>query len=276
MDLILLAVTACATGASGVKTGETPSTRLYIRTVPQGAEIAVDGKSLGRSDELFLVPPGVRNVTVELEGYTRAVRQVEVRDGWIERVTVRLTPSKATTPQRLSARKPDRHGSPSSPAEFRVGYVNDTSEKKWSLAGTGHFVRFRRPAECDTVIAVEVYASRYGSSQPPAEDFFVFLLDQRQQVIGKFALPYGQIDRGDLRWHRLVVPPTKVPEAFGVALSFDPRQTRGIFLGLDKGVAESHSYTGLPDKGFVTLEEPGDWMVRVVLADSTAGRPASR
>jgi len=259
-----------------VKTGETPSTRLYIRTVPPGAEIAVDGKPLGRSDELLIVPPGVRSVTVELDGYTPAVRQVEVRSGWIERLTVRLNPSRVTGSQRPSAREQNGHGSTSGGAEVRVGYVNDTSEKKWSLAGTGHFVRFHRPASGNTVIAVELYAARYGSPQPPAKDFFVFLLDQRQQVIGKFAFPYEQIDRGDLQWHRLAVPPTKVPEAFGVALSFDPQQTRGVFLGLDKGVVESHSYTGLPDKGFVTLEEPGDWMVRVVLADSTAGRPASQ
>ncbi len=274
MSLIAPAIVACVVSASPVHQGETPSTRLYICTVPRGAEVAVDGKLLGRSDDLFLVPSGVRSVTVELDGYVPEVRRVEVRDGWIERITVRLQRSETNAAREPSAGQPGGKGRRFSGAEIRVGHVNDTSEKKQSLAGTGHFVRFRRPAGIERAVAVEIYAARYGYPQPPDEDFQVFLVDQRQQVIGEFAFPYGQIDRGDLRWHRLAIPPTRVPEEFGVALSFHPHQSKGIYLGIDMGVAESHSYTGLPEQGFVARDEPGDWMVRVVFEDSNAGRPA--
>ncbi len=36
------------------------STRLYVRTIPPGADIKLDGQSRGTSDRLFKVPPGVR------------------------------------------------------------------------------------------------------------------------------------------------------------------------------------------------------------------------
>jgi hypothetical protein len=53
--------------------------------------VLVDGKPLGKSDSLFLVPPGVRRITIELHGYQREDRQIEIRAGWITRVEVNLS-----------------------------------------------------------------------------------------------------------------------------------------------------------------------------------------
>ena len=60
------------------------------------------------------------------------------------------------------------------------------------------------------------------------------------------------------------MPSTEAPERFYVALSFNPEQTKGIYLGLDKNVKESHSYIGLPEEGFEPVER-SDWMVRMYL-----------
>ncbi len=66
------------------------STRIYVRTTPPGASIVVDGKELGTSDGLFLVPPGVRTVTLEMDGYDPEAKRVDVREGWITRVEVTM------------------------------------------------------------------------------------------------------------------------------------------------------------------------------------------
>jgi RNA polymerase sigma-70 factor (ECF subfamily) len=68
------------------------STRLYIRTIPPGAEIRLNGKQRGFSDHLFRVPPGVRKMTleVELDGHFPKQQEVEIRGGWITRVVLEL------------------------------------------------------------------------------------------------------------------------------------------------------------------------------------------
>jgi hypothetical protein len=76
-----------------------------------------------------------------------------------------------------------------------------------------------------------------------------------------------------MRWYTLELPSVEVPEHFYVALSFNPEQTKGIYLGLDKNVKQSHSYTGLPEDGFEPLDNPSDWMVRV---DLTATKKAGK
>ena len=76
--------------APPAKTSEERSTRIYVRTTPPGASVVLDGKELGTSDGLFLVPPGVRKITLEMEGYDPESKAVEVKEGWITRVEVRM------------------------------------------------------------------------------------------------------------------------------------------------------------------------------------------
>ncbi|MDP6634449.1 MAG: HEAT repeat domain-containing protein [Phycisphaerae bacterium] len=154
-----------------------------------------------------------------------------------------------------------------------LGYVDDSAESKRSLGGSGHAVVFRRAG---TVKAVRIFASRYGHPRAPDEDFSVYLLDAKQKVISEFKFPYATIERGDLKWYTLKTKPTAVPETFYVALSFNPHRTKGVYLGLDSSVAESHSYTGLPGRGFAAIAEKSDWMVRVervALTKKTPSKP---
>ena len=59
-----------------------------------------------------------------------------------------------------------------------------------------------------------------------------------------FNSPTPKIARGPMRWYTLEAPSTDVPEHFYVALSFNPEQTKGIYLGLDDSIKESHSFIG--------------------------------
>ena len=152
-------------------------------------------------------------------------------------------------------------------------YVGNSSNDKRSLADSGFAVAFQRPEDCKSIVAVEILAARYGHPKPPAEDFYVYLLDQQQKVLEQIAVPYGKIERGELRWYTLEFPAVEVPERFFVALWFDAEQTKGVYLGVEKNVPEPHSYIGLPDKGYRKVDQPCDWMIRAVASTENGKKP---
>ena len=154
-----------------------------------------------------------------------------------------------------------------------LGYVDDTAESRRSLGGSGHAVVFRRAGK---VTGIRIFASRYGMPQAPNEDFHVYLLDAGNKIIADFTYPYSMIARGGMKWYTLKTPPTAVGDKFFVALSFNPHRTKGVYLGLDDSVTKSHSYAGLPGRGFAPLRERQDWMVRVHQAASPASAVSNR
>ncbi|MHB9066699.1 MAG: M56 family metallopeptidase [Pirellulaceae bacterium] len=161
-----------------------------------------------------------------------------------------------------------RETSVPSSALTRLGYGDGTAEGRQSIAGSGHAVRFQRPRDARYLMAIELFASRYGRPEAPDEDFHVYVLDENQKLIQAFPVPYATIARGDERWYTLSIPAVKVPRQFYVALSFNPHSTKGIYLAFDANVAQSHSYMGRPTTGFRAVPENHDWMVRAVLVPS--------
>jgi hypothetical protein len=151
----------------------------------------------------------------------------------------------------------------------RLGYVDNTAEGKQSIAAGGHAVKFRRPADAKYLMAIEMFASRYGHDQPPAEDFHVYILDEKGKLIQAVPYPYSQIEWGFARWYTLRIPALEVPRQFTIALAFNPHQTKGIFVGLDRSVKKSHSFRGRPTTGFEPVGEKYDWMIRAILVDET-------
>ncbi|MGB8853512.1 MAG: PEGA domain-containing protein [Pirellulales bacterium] len=79
-----------ASATSPVESLPTPTTRLYVRTIPAGAQVTLDGKPLGASDGLFLVPAGTAKVAVGFDGQEPEVRQVEIAEGRITRIEIQL------------------------------------------------------------------------------------------------------------------------------------------------------------------------------------------
>ena len=65
---------------------------------------------------------------------------------------------------------------------MQLGYVGETSADKRSFADSGHAIAFDRPQDAKYLSAIQIYASRYGYPQPPAEDFHVYVLDKDQKV----------------------------------------------------------------------------------------------
>jgi hypothetical protein len=166
-----------------------------------------------------------------------------------------------------------------------LSHVGDSSDDMRSFADSGHAVAFQRPAGMRSIAAIQICAARYGHPTPPNEDFHVYLLDQDKKVLEHITLPYRKIDRmepdGKLRWHTLEFPAVEVPEKFFVAFWFNAQQTKGVYLGMKKVeavrervrlVRETHSYTGLPDKGFRNLDDY-EWMIRAVVSPASGREP---
>ena len=53
-----------------------------------------------------------------------------------------------------------------------------------------------------------------------------------------------------------------------LGLDFNAHQTKGVYVGKDQSVAESHSLVGTPKTGFKPADEKFDWMMRAHLAGS--------
>lgn len=74
----------------GVKKLGKANTWLYVRTNPRGADVLVDGKRLGKSNGLFVVEPGVRRITIELDDHGSEGRKIVIKAGEIRRVELDL------------------------------------------------------------------------------------------------------------------------------------------------------------------------------------------
>lgn len=118
-----------AVAAPPLEKFDTPSTRLFVRTVPDGAEIFLDGEPLGKSDGLFLVSPGVRKVTIELDGYSHQGRELTIESQRITRVELDLRKERSKTPSKpdtVENSKPSPTAKPASDAAFKsaVDYIS--------------------------------------------------------------------------------------------------------------------------------------------------------
>ena len=260
MNAILFAAALLAFGPPDVQASPESTTQLYVKTVPAGARVAVDGTVVGKSGKLFNVAAGAHKVSLSLEGYASEERSVEVRDGEITRVEVEM--------KRQTGR------------EVVLSYVGESSNDKRSFADSGHAVAFQRSPEMKSIVAVKLFCGRYGYPEAPDENFHIYLLDQNQNVLEQVAVPYGRIERSKLRWQTIEFPAIAVPEKFMVALWFNAEATKGVFIGMDKNVTETHSYAGLPDKGapgkhFTKVEQPYEWMIRAVVSSEEGKQPTN-
>ena len=169
---------------------------------------------------------------------------------------------------RSRARQPAQVMPPIPPYEIpegavQVSHVDDTAEGKQSYGGSGFAVAFERPEELKKVVAIELFASRYGMPQAPNEDIHVYLMDADFNVLNDLTYPYRTFERGNDHWYALPVDSLEVPERFHVGFFFNAHQTKGIYMGKDTDVEESHSYYGTVENGFKPVKDKYDWMVRV-------------
>jgi len=134
---------------------------------------------------------------------------------------------------------------------------------KFSFTGGGHAVRFKAPGREWFLTRVQVFGSRYGAAQAPAENFHVFVCDKDGGLISDCQFPYARFARGIEKWVALDLDPVEVPDEFLLCVSFNPTAAKGVFVFHDKAESGS-SLSGLPEDGFEPFRK-GDWLIRVSL-----------
>ena len=165
----------------------------------------------------------------------------------------------------LGAAAPATKPAAGKPTEIAVD--DGTPAGKKSIGGSGHAVVLDAPAGGAMLTAVKIFGSRYGTPQPPAEDFHVWLCDADGKQLKEFKFPYKLFLRGDPRWVTLKLPdPAELPAEgkFILCVGFNPQQTKGVYVHYDKA-AEGDNRTGLPGQLNDAFAQ-GDWMIRAVVA----------
>ena len=156
--------------------------------------------------------------------------------------------------------------------EVILKHDNGTMDSKRSSTGGGHAILFDRPEQDEWYLdRVEVFGARYGYPQPPDEDFTVFVTDPSMERYCAIARPYGTFERGPEKWTSIALPPVRVPARFYVCLVFNPTQTKGMYVGIDKSVKESHSRDAVPGSHLGEVEQGAEWMIRAHLTRKPHG-----
>ena len=160
------------------------------------------------------------------------------------------------------------------PTEIAID--DGASAGKKSIAGSGHAVVLEPPTATAkpgasapgplALTAVKIFGSRYGTPQPPEEDFSLWLCDADGKAIKEFKFPYKTFLRGDPKWVTLKLPePADLPAGtFILCVGFNPQQTKGVYVHYDKS-ADGDNRTGLPGQLNDAFGQ-GDWMIRAVVA----------
>jgi hypothetical protein len=154
----------------------------------------------------------------------------------------------------------------------KLEFDDGAADGKKSIAGGGHARKFAAPGGGDWYLtAISVHGARYGAPQPPASATFdVALCDADMRPIATWKQPYRAFERGESKWVRIEIPPTRVPpgaEGFYVALDFHPSASQGVYVSFDdatKGTDRAGSLVATPGKKGNPFTA-GDWMIRAEL-----------
>jgi tetratricopeptide (TPR) repeat protein len=151
---------ACVAADPPAKTGEKRDTLLYVRTVPPGAKVLLDGKELGKSDDLFSVEPGVGKIVVELDGYKPDSKQVTIRGEAVTRIELALKPQgqAAEGTERVYLPDADTKG-------MEVVLDLATGQKLQDAPGMGDFAQFTRFGKGDLLFDRALICLRGGTAK---------------------------------------------------------------------------------------------------------------
>jgi hypothetical protein len=109
--------------------------------------------------------------------------------------------------------------------------------------------------------SVSLFGARYGND--PGLEFDIALCDSEYRIISVWSKPYEAFEAGELKWVKVNVTPTHVPDKFYVVMDFHATGSNGVYAGIDRSTSGS-SVTGLAGKVPKSLGD-GDWMIRVEL-----------
>jgi beta-lactamase regulating signal transducer with metallopeptidase domain len=155
--------------------------------------------------------------------------------------------------------------------------ANDDSKSAGSesIAGGAHYIKFQNEGSAE-IIGIKVYGSRYGTPQPPKENFTIIVGNQNNEPIETMEFPYSTFKRGNPTWYTIKMPkPVAVGQEFYVCVDFFPEKTKGIYVHHDKE-ASGHSFIGsTTDNVEMKPFDRGDWMIRAMVRSASDGQSSA-
>ena len=166
MNVLLCTLALFYATTHQVETSKTADTLLYIRTVPSGAQILLNGKPLGNSDGLFPVKPGQYKIVVDLEGHEPHNQEITIVNGKIKRFELVLKQQSALKDPRGPEQPQGGLGGPIPNSQFekaaaisRVEVLANRMVSATNLSGIGK--------------AMLIYANDHDDQFPPHLDALV-------------------------------------------------------------------------------------------------------
>ena len=134
---------------------------------------------------------------------------------------------------------------------------------------TAQTVMFEAPAGEWFVYGISFYGSQYGGQHDfEAVNGDVNILDESLKVISRTSFPYSRLTY-QKAWIEVPTLATKVTGKFYVAVHAHSERYKGIYVGYDGDIDESHSSLGAVSRRQFELKSPPaklDWMIRVKVA----------
>jgi RNA polymerase sigma-70 factor (ECF subfamily) len=173
-------------------------------------------------------------------------------------------------PDKKEAKTPKSDGGAAkatAPAATELHYGDGKPGGKRSLGGSGEMIQFSLSGDKGKITGIRIHGSRYGTPQPPAEDFLIYGVSEDQsEVLFTETAPYKLFARGDEKWVDVKFKkPREVPKTFWIVLDFKAHQTKGVYVSYDTSSGGKHSKSGLPGQQSADVDFGGDWMIRVQL-----------
>lgn len=146
-----------------------------------------------------------------------------------------------------------------------LSYDDGQMDGKQSMSGSAETVLFRAPEGSWQLDGLKLFGGRYGTEEPPKEDFSIYICDADFGLLHTVRLPYSKFERGDEKWYDLTFDPVDVPRVFYVCVDFQATANKGVYVGIDSSVKRLHSYTAMPYSYVNDMKMTADWMIRAHL-----------
>lgn len=141
-------------------------------------------------------------------------------------------------------------------------YDDGTMEDKQSMSGSAETVLFRLPEGSWQLDGIKLFSGRYGEDAPPKEDVSIYICNEAFELLQEVKIPYARFAKGEEKWHSVSFDPVNVPKTFYLGLDFHATATKGVYVGMDKGVKRSHSRIAMPYAYVGDMRATADWMIR--------------
>jgi hypothetical protein len=147
-------------------------------------------------------------------------------------------------------------------------FADGVPDGKKSLGGSGEMIQLALSPKNAMLAGIEVHGSRYGTADPPKQQFLIYILNSDQsEIMATKMAQYSLFERGEEKWVSINFDkPVQFPENGWVVLDFRATPKKGVYVSFDAEGSGERSRAGLPGIEAQKLDFVGDWMIRPIVS----------